>query len=564
MPTKRADGKAITVSEAPAVHSPSVAQIKKSGCIFSDGSSTIREEQVASRLHQYFTDKGISPDAVNRMARAGALGQLFTNLAMRSADPLTASDVDRILAKYPMPRLINAVTYHGTELENAEINRAIADSARKNDIRRKAAGRGATRIFSIGNIDVSKVPRAVENTPVIVIGAGAAGEMSVRAMVSMGFDPAKITVIDKGGRYGGLWNQNNVVGGSINNPFDITFESIRHGPAPAPGYANQGFLRAIGDPANFSGKALPVPMAGIVTEVVPGDLNHKVKVKTGSGEVVLTAPIVINATGIGRPLPVSRPGVMTTDTPDSACIRWQQIISPKMAESYRGKMLIFIGLGNSTAEMLMQVKKFNEEGYNIDFRVITHYPRTSVENPGTEVTIGGKKYRVFRDPSVSSLTKYEGDLKEASAAYYYALGSGKIVSDVSSWHAEGNTLTLTTPSGGSSTFKYDRLFSLIGYGPDPDAMRKMGMKVLDEYTGAPATDYDGEVQRPVPSGDGARGRVYPGYFAIGAVSKTKENPNAIVLAGIMHKLYDELLTAALRSQEYNDRMAVLSSSKPRT
>ena len=41
-------------------------------------------------------------------------------------------------------------------------------------------------------------------TPIIIIGAGPAAQMSIRTLIEIGFDANKITVLDKTGRYNGI------------------------------------------------------------------------------------------------------------------------------------------------------------------------------------------------------------------------------------------------------------------------------------------------------------------------------------------------------------------------
>ena len=102
---------------------------------------------------------------------------------------------------------------------------------------------------------------------------------------------------------------------------------------------------------------------------MPGDLQHTVYYQTAEGADYLRAPIVINTLGVGKPLPPNRKGYMTTSVKGSeAGIRWQQVLTPEQAEKYRSKSLVFIGLGNSTAEMLMQISKLNAQGFNIDYK----------------------------------------------------------------------------------------------------------------------------------------------------------------------------------------------------
>ena len=516
-----------------------------------DGSERDRAK-AATMLHSYFTDKAVDAETVNGLARGGGLGQLFCNLVLRCSNASLAKEIDRLILDYPMQCHSSKAEYLGTQAQNAAIDSSIMKSTvGKYDERRKLAGGGATRIFNIGSIDKKLVPASTGKTRVVVIGAGPAGEMSVRALIMLGFDPQNITVIDKTGQYGGVWNQKNVSGGSINNPFEFNFQDQRLAAAPGPGGMMRAFLRSIEEPSAAMPSKLPKPVKGNVVEVRPGDLAHTVAYMCQDGRKEISAPIVINAIGLGRPLPMDAPDRMATYDGKCEAIRWQQVLDGRSAEVYRGKTVVMVGLGNSTAEMLMQISELNKKGYNIDYRVLTHYPKEAVNNPERTVVKDGKQYRVYRNIGESGLTKYEGDLPEARKAYEEALASGKIIPNVSGWHSENGYVTFTTNSGGTGTAKCSRLFVLIGYGHDPAEMRRMGAKVTDEYKGSIATDFDGEVQRDHNGAPGSpRDRVYAGYFAIGAVAKSDQNPNSIVVPGIMHRLYDMSFMAVLRAQEH--------------
>ena len=113
----------------------------------------------------------------------------------------------------------------------------------------------------------------------------------------------------------------------------------------------------------------------------------------------------------------------------------------------------------------------------------------------------------------------------------------EIITDVEHWDADGDTLRARRRGGEHVAFpmvKPGGLYTLIGYQHDRAALERMGLLVRDE--GTVAADYDGEIQRR----PGARGRerVWPGYFAIGAILDAPENPNATVIPGMLHHLHD--------------------------
>jgi hypothetical protein len=108
--------------------------------------------------------------------------------------------------------------------------------------------------------------------------------------------------------------------------------------------------------------------------------------------------------------------------------------------------------------------------------------------------------------------------------------------------------------GNEYSFKADQLATNIGYGNDPAVMNAMGATVIDEYKGSIAVDYDGEIQKK--PGTKGRERVYPGYFGVGSILKSDWNPNAQVMGGIMHKVYDICFTASVRAVEKHVRASV--------
>lgn len=532
------------------------------------GLSRSEEALLKFQMVQFFRDKGFDLRAGFALAQLQAIGPLFNHLVLRSGDDsvddfLNSNFTEALDNRYKgftsildssKPWLDAKAKYEGTPTENGKVDSAIAQSADKTRKRRKFSGRGATRLFKLGLNAEEKIAfgKLVRNVPAIVIGGGPAGLMATRAMIEMGFDPDNIVVLDKTGEYGGIWNQKNVVGGSKNNPFEFDFEGVTLPAAPGSGGTVSEFLKSVEDSEkNRFRKRLPCPVKGTVVSVQPGDLNHIVTYKTSKGEITRSVPIVINALGNGKPLDPNREGYMTTDTPREAGIRWQQILTPERAERYRGKTLLFIGLGNSTAEMLVQINRLNEQGLNIDYRVITHYPHDAVANPDQQIVKDGKTFRVFRDTTVPNLTKWEGDLTDAREVYFKALEENKILSDITHWHLENGIMTLTTTSGEQQTLECEQLFTLIGYGHDPEMLKAMGMTVTDSYLGTIAYDYDGEIQKQVETR--GRERVFAGYFGLGSLLKSRENPNGVVMPGIMHRMYDLLFSAGIRAVEYEIR-----------
>ena len=507
-------------------------------------------------LSSLVLDKAYNLDAINYLGANGFMGALITELVIRdrSFTPRYERLINNFYSKIKESDYEITLEYLGLPEQYASIATSIKESEFKEDDRRKRSGNGAGSLLEL-NLSTNFYSRLIGDTPVLVIGGGPAGIFAARGLVSVGFNPGRVYVLDNQGEYGGIWNQKNVNGASKNNPFKLEFDRLTLEPAPGPGKTVSDFLDSVADLKN---RAFPQKMPGLlkatVVGVEPGDLNHKVIYKVGQTGAVdhVNMPIVINTIGVGKPLEPSREGYMTTNAKNGeAGIRWQQVITPEQAEKLRGKTLALVGFGNSTAEMLVSLSEYNRKGYKINYRVITHFPKEALDNPSEDVKINDKTYHVFRDTSIPTLTRLTGDLSDIRSAYFEALYRGKVIPGVIDWQIKDNTMTTKSQSGEINKFKYDQLYTLIGFGHDPDILRKLGMHVVDEYTGAIAYDYDGEIQRQ--PGIIGRDRIHPGYFGLGAVLKTPENPNASVIPGMMHQLYDLLFSAVIRAVEHQER-----------
>ncbi len=534
---------------------PAIATVKRDAPAVLESSFIIKEtrQAIINEIARTFVDKGYDPLALQLLLESGGLHKLFSNLALRQdQDSMVAVDdaleeaIQILQAGKVLP------SYTGSPEENVLIDEAIKTSTSKKDPRRQKSGVGATPFFRIGDVRREEQSPFLRDVKVVVIGGGAAGLMTTRGLIELGFQPGNIQVLDKNGKYGGIWNQANVADGSKNNPFPIDFEGIRAEAAPGPGFTIADFLQRVTVRNYFFTRAhLPIPTRASVIEVIPGDLHHIIRYKEGGKEKTIEANIIINAIGNSRPLPLNREGYIQMNmTKSEAGERWQQQISEDEARKFveAGTTLVFIGLGNSTAEMLVQLKKLREQGIDVSYKVLTHIPNLALENPDRTIEIEGRSYRVFRDISRPNLTKWAGDLPEIREAYFDALNAGNIISSVKECAVlEDKTLEVATETNGQFSFENHKLFTLIGYGQDPDVLRGMGMQVIDEYLGVPAVDYDGEVQSTIDAS--GRDRVYPGYFAIGTLIKSESNPNATVIPGIQARMYDLLLTAVIRGTE---------------
>jgi hypothetical protein len=406
----------------------------------------------------------------------------------------------------------------------------------------------------------------------VILGAGAAGTLVTRTLVNAGYQ--RIVVLDARGRYGGIWNQRNVLEGSRNNPFPLGYEQFQVDAAPGEGERITAFLTSLAHPPRSLGlKPLPPIHQATVTKVTPGDLLHQVDYRDRDGHHLIEVPIVINTLGLGKPLPPSRPGVMTTDEAGtSAGIRWQQILTPQQVMVLQGKTLVFIGLGNSTAEMLVQIQHYREAGLDLRYKILTHYPSGALRYPDYPERIGGKSFHLYRNTERPRLTKLAGDLAHIERAFEQARDSQdpeqeEIIAEVTHWtidRSDGRPMmTVTLADGEQRSFPCDQLYTLIGYGHRKEELEAMGMWVTDDYLGTIAYDYDGEIQR-LPGRPG-RDRLYPGYFALGALLRTPLNPNALVIPGMLFRLADLYASVVLRSTEYVIQIAERQkATRPKT
>jgi hypothetical protein len=449
--------------------------------------------------------------------------------------------------------------YAGTPGQNLGIDSAIKDSRSSG-----ATSRTLRSIIGVGaqrraDFDSFTVPDRISRTPILIVGAGASGLLSAKALLDMGF--RNIEIIDQRGESGGIWEDERVFKGSKNNPFPIDFPGVDGvGAAPGPGSDIQRLLRDVARNVRFRNVRI---LKGKVVGVKPGDLNHQVEVRSNGDTFQLDAPIVIMAPGNGVPLPAHLPGVIKSNLQSvDMGKRWQEIWTLEDARKLteltsNGKPLILVGAGNSTAEMLTQIKFFNETypDVNIQFKVITHYPEESVYEPTRTVysPAQDREFRLYRDITRPNLIKMAGDLPDIDAAWRYARATKNVISDVTSWDRKGDHLVIKTSTGKTHKFLFDRkrMNSLIGYGHTADFLKSIGLEnsITDSHSGQITYDWDGELQaRP---GEQGRNRVYPGYFALGPILKRPENPNAPVIPGDIFRLQDQLFSIILRAEEYN-------------
>lgn len=494
---------------------------------------------LATMIGGLIAGKGYGAEAIVALGKRRLFGPLVQTLVTQVADgdfgyePDELVDLNAVL-NY-LASTVNTLPikkrslYRGKHEQNARIDRALATNPAFK--RLKFFGQGVATDF-YPDTNSFDLPDSLLQTPIAIIGYGASGILTHYALRKFGF--RSLSVFDKG-RPLGLWDQKNVYQRSRNNPRDIDFFGETLDAAPGDGEEVRDFLD------NF---AYTTPHKAKVTRVEPGRLNHVVHYE-GREEAF---PILINAMGLGSPSPLSDPRRMITSARSAdAGPRWQQNLTRKMVS---GKLIVLIGLGNSTAEMLRQIHDFMDAGIEVDYRVLTHYPEEALLNPDTTVSLDGRSYRLFRNLEAPNLVDYQGDLPDSRRDFLRALGAGKIISGVRRWEVDGqkhiavydkNNLPITE-------FLYDQIYTLTGYHHTESTATTMGC-TFDRANSCVLADYDGELIAD-PKAANARDRLHVGYFGMGPVLEAPHNPNAIVIPGMIFRLPDMLFSIIVRAAEY--------------
>jgi hypothetical protein len=505
----------------------------------------------AQDLAQIHSDKGVIPQVYEQIALMPGFAELFTSYFLRT-DPIVVSsdlmkqfsnsiDLFRQLKKDEGTRQ----TYIGLGSQNSEIDSVFRRSRHSNtDLksrREEYVGYGATLNFEIPPITNYDFLNSIRKTPVIILGGGVSGVMVYRALVDQGWSEDSITIVEKSEKIGGIWTYDNVSGLTRNNPRDMKFlESTLH-KAPGDGSEITRFVNDLASQTNIRTKKVK----GKVNKIIPKDLNTIVECESAGQKISIEAPIVVNTLGLGKPKAANNPQKMTTDVQNCGG-RWQIKIDEATAKSLSGKDIVLVGLGNSTAEMIEQISNWNRQGYQISYKIITHYPADSVYQPSRTVSQRNKNWRIYRDLTLPTLVDYVGDLERERRAYEVALTGGNIISDVVHWTMSDNRLIVKTRDDKIKKIPCDRLFTLIGYKHDPSTLHEMGIQTNAESD--PLYDYDGEfIQDPTSTG---RSRLCPGYFGFGAILNSEHNPNSIVIPGMIHRINDLMQGIFLRSAEY--------------
>jgi hypothetical protein len=464
--------------------------------------------------------------------------------------------------------------YQGTSEEHKKIIQAIVKSKKLDPDfeeefeERQTAGYGTARIFQRG---VPKAMRGLLNyttdkeflkTKIVILGAGPAGILTARTLAEIGF--SNIQILDQSGKFNGIWKINSVSKGTINNPFNINFLGIKLPASTGRKGSGAKLIRFLDQVIlgkkdmkgrrlkNYFWSKMPELIKAKIISIKAGNLEHEIKyLDKDLKEQLIKAPIVINAIGLGQPTDLSaKDAPMKTSTPKLCGSRWQLKISPELATKLNGKNITIVGLGNSSIEMLMQIQDCNRKGFNIGYKVLTHYPKESVENPDQYIKLEGKEYRVFRDLNKSNLVDLEGDIPAARNAYRKALEDGNIISDVIEWNRslEDKVTNIKLRNGKEISIPTDQQLTLTGYRPSKEMFQEMNIN-LDEDN-CPLYDYDGEVQRPKE--EKSLGRTYKGYSIIGAIRANDNEPNALVIPGIMDSLPKLVFNTILRTIDFTN------------
>jgi glycine/D-amino acid oxidase-like deaminating enzyme len=517
------------------MHVPAIAAFKQT--------SPLSEQRLHTLLAQMLADKGVKHEGIEFLSRQSPqfLALVFQHFMTRSA----STHLQGALLQHALQHLTQARShYQGTREENALIDESTGNlvksevAACRSEQMQALTWRGAAAAYVSGQVSI---PARIGDASIVIVGAGAAGVLVARALIELGF--RNLLLLDQGGSHGGVWSQPPLQGASRANPFPLTFLDHHLPAAPGGSDAVMGWLDHIAT------EDVRVRKARVIA-IEPGDLNHRVRYQDSCGKVCeIMSTIVINTTGVGEPLPPSRPGVMTTDTPaELAGARWQQMWTPAQARSYQGHSIMLISLSNSTLEMVQQIQRYQREGLDIDYHILTHYPDAALAQPTRTVMYEGHKMRLYRAPERMQLLRLAGDLPEVASAFEQARDSGRISSHVRHWSLELGAqpqIAVVRADGTTERHAYHHLYTLIGYGPRAHSLQAMGLSVNGPYLGAVDLDYDGEVQhRP---GEVGRTRLYPGYFALGL--RNAFNMNEVLLPGLLFRLPDLVAGVIVRAIE---------------
>jgi hypothetical protein len=497
-------------------------------------------------IRRMVDDKGYNHRAVIKLAQEGQFGNLVQVMLTRTFDGTNPYYGQQITQELGL--IINEFSktiddhqpadlpiYRSQINQITRIDKALGTRRQFPNSLKGFYGEGAATSFGFED-SLFSLPKNILSTPIAIIGFGMAGITVAFALDRLGFK--NITVFDRTEEGLGIWARENVYGRSRNNPKDIEFFDNTLNAAPGEGEEVKDFLETLIEDMDD----ISITQSNI-QGVTPGDLRHTLRTQGLEQQYA----IVINAIGLGAPVPLSDPDRMLTSANSSvAGPRWQVTLDRKKIE---GKRLVLIGLGNSTAEMLRQIHDFQDNGVDVDYQVLTHYPKDAVFNPNDTVYLNEKPYRVFRDISKPNLVDFQGDLPDSRYDYYRALNSGRIQYGVRRWEmSDSKLVTFTSANKPIDQIECSQVYTLTGYKHSREVIERMGCR-YDPSGRCAMYDYDGEMLRD-PLALRPEDRLCKGYFGFGAMLDAPHNRNAIVLPGMIHRIGDLLFGIVMRATEF--------------
>jgi len=489
---------------------------------------------IVPALREFFTMKDfplealVAPNTTINYAISECLFRRASDFISTSSSFIAASASTDLNITLPISK------YLSTPEQNIDIDRSMT-----------LHNKGGSSFIGIGAA-ASIVARAfveapVRDTPIGIIGRGAAGILTFAYLKKMGF--RNIAIYEKKHDLG-IWAQPNVNRGTKNNPRTLNFNgdpalAQAAGDGTKDGIHVKNFLDLVST-NNIPG--FHEAEKRVISVIEPGQLNHKIHFDDGTRSF----PILINAAGTGKPRSYYDSTRMAYDghsSGPSQAVRWQQ--AELSRDDMQGKRFLIVGLGNSAIEMIAQLNEGRRKGINVDYRVATHYPRDSIYNPETTVSSRGRPFRIFRDLSAPDLTGFQGDLDRSRYDYYRALTEDRIIYDVRGWNVVGHGASFECQKGKRQNYSYDRLYVLTGYEQSEAQLEQWGItSKVEDGKHVPQYEYDGEFVTRY-------GNRHKGYFGIGALMDAPHNRNAVVIPGMMFRLPDLAFSVIMRAIEWN-------------
>jgi hypothetical protein len=195
-------------------------------------------------------------------------------------------------------------------------------------------------------------------------------------------------------------------------------------------------------------------------------------------------------------------------------------------------------MGNSTAEMLMQLHRYEDSGVPVSYRVLTHHSEETLRDPG-----------LFFRQTTKNLVRFQGDIEQSRMDLERALEKGRITCDVKKWSANKRQIRAYNSAGECVLDQeQDQLFTLIGYEHNQESLAKMDCSWDPNFCGIPI-DFDGEVLAD-PANSSPVERIKQGYFVFGANAINEYNPNAGVIPGMIFSIGDLLFGITMRAVQH--------------